>query len=155
FAQNRLLADSTADAINELKQQVQQLNEKIKILERKQGLEKETTEEERKKTPILSAGADGFTFRSADTNFVVGLHGVLQTDNRTFINDGPIRGDDGFILRRARPIISGTVFRDFDFMFVPDFAPSSTVIQDAYLNYRFAPWLQLQGGKYKVPIGLE
>jgi phosphate-selective porin OprO/OprP len=52
--------------------------------------------------------------------------------------------------------LQGTVFRDFDFLFVPDFGGTSAPqIFDAYLNYRLAPELQLQAGKFKTPIGLE
>jgi len=84
------------------------------------------------------------------------LHGLVQVDNRSFLHDIPqLQGNDTFLLRRARPIFSGTVYKDFDFMFVPDFGGSSVQIFDAYLNYRYAPWLQLRAGKYKTPVGLE
>jgi phosphate-selective porin OprO/OprP len=95
------------------------------------------------------------TVRSADTNFAFGLHGVLQMDTRTFFDNGGIDGVDGFLLRRARPILSGTVFRDFDFLFVPDFGGNTVQIQDAFVNYRYNPEVQLQAGKFKAPVGLE
>ncbi|MBC8002501.1 MAG: porin, partial [Opitutaceae bacterium] len=72
-----------------------------------------------------------------------------------YFDDSDIAGNDGFLLRRARPILQGTVFRDFDFLFVPDFGGGSAQIFDAYLNYRHEPWLQLRAGKFKSPIGLE
>jgi len=53
---------------------------------------------------------------------------------------------------RARPILEGTVFRDFDFQFVPDFGGSSVQIFDANLNYRYRPELQLKAGKFKEEI---
>ena len=84
------------------------------------------------------------------------LKGMLQVDSRTFFDNPAIAGNDGLLLRRARPILQGTVFRDFDFLFVPDFAPSSgPTIFDAYVNYRYSPALQFQAGKFKVPFGLE
>jgi phosphate-selective porin OprO/OprP len=92
---------------------------------------------------------------SADSNFVAQLHGVLQFDSRTFFQDGGLNGNDGFLLRRARPIFTGTVFHDFDFNFTPDFGGSTVQIVDAYLNYRNRPELQLEAGKFKSPIGLE
>jgi phosphate-selective porin OprO/OprP len=76
-------------------------------------------------------------------------------DNRSFFQDHGIQGNDTFLLRRARPIFSGTMYRDFDFYFVPDFGGTSVQIFDAYLNYRYAPWLQLRAGKMKTPVGLE
>lgn len=153
-------ADDTTDAINQLKQQIQELNQKVEALEQKQAEEKEAQEADAKEMPRIVAGANGLSVSSADSNFVFQLHGHIQVDNRTFFNDKDnhghdIQGNDGFLLRRARPIFSGTIFRDFDFLFVPDFAGSSPQIFDAYLNYRYAPWLQVRAGKFKTPIGLE
>ena len=80
---------------------------------------------------------------------------MLQVDSRTFLHDSGIVGNDSLVLRRARPIVQGTLARDFDFQFVPDFGGSSVQIFDAWLNYRFSPALQLQAGKFKSPVGLE
>lgn len=140
-------------------QQIQELDQKVRLLERQSELDREASTEKAKEaaktTPVLTAGAGGFGFRSADTNFSIALRGLLQVDNRTFFNDRGLKGNDTFLLRRARPILQGTVYRDFDFMFVPDFGGTSVQIFDAYLNYRYQPWLQLRAGKFKVPVGLE
>lgn len=104
----------------------------------------------------ISAGANGFSWQSADTNFVLKLHGVVQVDSRSFFQDnGYSQGNDGFLLRRARPIMEGTLFHDFDFLLAPDFAGPSVQLFDAYLNYRFRPELQLRAGKFRGPVGLE
>jgi phosphate-selective porin OprO/OprP len=79
----------------------------------------------------------------------------LQADSRTFFQDGGINGNDGFLLRRARPIFTGTVFHDFDFNFTPDFGGSTVQIYDAYVNYHYNSALQLEAGKFKAPVGLE
>ena len=152
---NRLLADDTADTINGLKQQIEQLDQKVRILERNRELEKETADTKPKDAPKISIGEKGFSFGSADGNFAINLRGVLQLDSRTFFKDGGIKGNDGFLLRRARPVIEGTVFRDFDFVVVPDFGGSTPQIFDAYLNYRYSCGLQAQLGKFKSPVGLE
>ncbi len=136
-------------------EQIQALDQKVRILERQRELDKDDAATLAKAQPRLTVGASGVTFGSTDTNFSISLHGLLQADSRTFPADGGIKGNDGFILRRARPILSGTVFRDFDFLFVPDFGGSAVQIQDAYLNYRYRPELQLQAGKFKSPVGLE
>ena len=135
--------------------QIQALDQKVRILERQRELDKDDAATVAKAQPRLTVGANGVTFGSADTNFAISLHGVLQADSRTFFNDNGLKGNDGFILRRARPILSGTVFRDFDFLFVPDFGGSVVQIFDALVNYRYNPALQLQVGKFKSPIGLE
>jgi phosphate-selective porin OprO/OprP len=155
-----LRADETSDAINELKNEIQALDQKVRVLERQKEIDTEAADTKAKETPRITVGNSGLSVASADSNFVFQLHGVIQADNRTFFNDKDnhgksIQGNDGFLLRRARPIFSGTVYKDFDFMFVPDFGGSSVQIFDAYMNYRYAPWLQLRAGKFKTPVGLE
>ena len=132
------------------------LEQKIRILERKNELAAEAAEAKAKDAPKLSIGANGFALSSADTNFALRLKGLVQLDSRTFFGDNPhSQGNDGFYLRRARPIIEGTVFRDFDFQFVPDFGGTTVQIFDANLNYRYRPELQLKAGKFKGPVGFE
>ncbi len=187
-------SSAEAAEIEALKKEVQELSQKVSALEQQRELEQQTNAatptrnksrtwikkcgssgasanwirrrrpRPPKPSPALSLGANGFSFGSADSNFVVALHGVLQVDSRTFEQNDNVPGNDSFLLRRARPILSGTVFRDFDFLFVPDFgngtpgASSSATtpsIYDAYVNYRYSPAFQIQAGKFKAPVGLE
>src|SRR5882757_2270126 len=149
------LADDMSDQIKALKAQIDDLGQKVRVLERERELDTEAATTKAKETPKISVGNSGLSVSSADSNFVFQLHGLIQIDDRTFFKDGNIPGNDTFLLRRARPIFSGTVYRDFDFYFAPDFGGSSVQIFDAYLNYRYAPWLQLRAGKFKTPVGLE
>jgi phosphate-selective porin OprO/OprP len=141
--------------VSALLQRLQELEQKVKVLERKGELDQEAAAEKAKATPTVSIGTSGLIATSGDTNFTFALHGLLQVDTRTFFGDGGIQGNDAFLIRRARPIFSGTIFRDFDFQFNPDFGGSTVQIFDAYLNYRYAPWLQARAGKFKSPVGLE
>ena len=135
--------------------QVQELDQKVRVLARERELDQETAAAAAKTQPKLTVGPSGFSVISADSNFVFSLHGLIQVDSRTFFSDTAIKSNDGFLLRRARPIFQGTLYRDFDFVFVPDFGGSSVQIFDAYGNYRYEPWLQLRAGKFKTPEGLE
>jgi phosphate-selective porin OprO/OprP len=138
------------------RQQIEGLNQQVKILERNRELDQEASEAKSKEAPKISIGPEGFSLANADKSYSLQFKGVLQVDSRTFFDDGGINGNDGFLLRRARPILQGTVARNFDFLFVPDFGGTSgPQIFDAYLNYRYNPALQLQAGKFKSPIGLE
>jgi phosphate-selective porin OprO/OprP len=84
---------------------------------------------------------------------------LLQPQGRFFI-DTP---DDTstFLMRRARLILDGTVYRNFDFLFQADLLASglnnstSTTVQDAWINAKAWDWLQLRAGKMKSPIGIE
>ncbi len=145
--------DSTV--IKELREEIQQLDQKVRILERRGELAEDAAVEKSKTLPLITLGANGFNFSSADSNFVAQIHGLLQFDNRTFFQDGGIQNNDSFLLRRARPIISGTVFRDFDYLFTPDFGGSTVQIVDANLTYRYSPEFQVQAGKFKPSVGLE
>ena len=134
----------------------QALDQKIRVLERNSELAAEAAEAKAKEAPRLSIGANGFTLSSADTNFVLKLRGLLQVDSRTFFDDSQyIEGNDGFLIRRARPIFEGTVFRDFDYLLTPEFAGNTPSLVDAWINYRYQPALQLRVGKMKGPVGLE
>lgn len=135
---------------------VEELNQKIRNVERNSELAAEAAKAKAKETPRLQIGSTGFTLSSADTNFVFRLRGLVQVDSRTFLDDNPLnQGNDGFYLRRARPIFEGTLWRDFDFAIVPDFGMSTIQLFDAYVNYRNRPELQLRVGKFKTPVGLE
>jgi len=137
--------------------QIQALDQQVRILARERELDQDAAAEAAKTQPKLQVGSNGFIASSADSNFVFRLDGVIQVDSRSFFNDSANKNaNDGFLLRRVRPIFQGTLYRDFDFKFTPDFAPSSgPTIFDAYGNYRYEPWLQLRSGKFKTPEGLE
>ena len=87
----------------------------------------------------------------------------MQADSRWFIDDAASgKANDTFLLRRVRPIFEGTVFGKYDFRVMLDFGSGVTpstnnnaYVQDAYFNARWLPEFQLQGGKFKEPVGLE
>ncbi|HKV09195.1 MAG TPA: porin [Thermoanaerobaculia bacterium] len=99
--------------------------------------------------------ATGFSLRSADGNFQLRLRGYVQADGRFFLDDEERPGVDTFLLRRVRPIFEGTLWKNFGFRIMPDFGGGQTVLQDAYLDIRFNPAIQLRAGKFKPPVGLE
>ena len=135
---------------------VQDLDQRLRIQERRQELATEAAEAKAKEAPRLSLNDKGLTFSSADTNFVVKLRGILQLDARAFLGDNELsRGNDTFLVRRARPVVEATVYKDFDLLLVPDFGGSSPTIFDAYLNYKLAPEIQVRAGKFRPPLGLE
>lgn len=137
------------------REQNRQLDAKIQSLARERATEQAELAAAAKSAPKLTIGSSGLIASSADSNFVFSLHGLLQVDSRTYFDGSGPKGSDGFLLRRARPIFQGTVYRDFDFLFAPDFGGTGAQIFDAYINYRYAPWAQLRLGKFKTPVGLE
>ena len=105
--------------------------------------------------PIVTSGPDGLAVRSADGASSLRLRGYLQTDGRLFIAEEAVSNNDTFLIRRARPVLEGTVYGRFDFKLMPDFGQGQSVLYDAYVDVRFIPALKLRAGKFKPPIGLE
>ncbi|WP_233261689.1 OprO/OprP family phosphate-selective porin [Vitiosangium sp. GDMCC 1.1324] len=104
---------------------------------------------------VVNAGPEGFTLASSDKQFQLKLRGYIQADGRLFLDEKDRPAVNTFLIRRARPVLEGTLFGSIDFRLVPDFGGGTTVLQDAYLDIR--PWseLRLRVGKFKPPIGLE
>jgi phosphate-selective porin OprO and OprP len=139
------------------------LEQQVKILERNREVDQETSTDKAKEVPIVSLGDNGLTIRSTDSNFVSYIHGYAQVNGRFYAGDNNA-ANDTFLLRRVRPIIEGTVYQYFDYRLMLDFgtgdgssstAFNNALLDDAYVNARLWPQIQIQGGKYKSPIGLE
>ena len=105
--------------------------------------------------PAASAGADGFTLQSADGEFRLQLRGYVHFDGRFFMGDDGSLATDTFLLRRVRPILQGALGKYFDFRIMPDFGQGTTVLQEAWLDFKPSPAFSVQVGKYKSPVGLE
>lgn len=138
-----------------LQEQVEELDQKVRVLERKDELEKEAAAEKAKTATSVTSGRDGFSIRSADGAYQLKIRGYVQLDGRFYQNDEERPATDTFILRRVRPIFEGTVFKIFDFRIMPDFGGGTTVLQDAYIDARFSPKIKVRAGKFKPPVGLE
>ncbi|HJX27769.1 MAG TPA: porin [Thermoanaerobaculia bacterium] len=136
-------------------ERIEELDQKIRVLERRDELEKEQAAEKAKTATNVTSGRDGFSFRSTDGAYQLRLRGYVQFDGRFFQEDDERPATDTFLLRRVRPIFEGTVFKIFDFRVMPDFGGGTTVLQDAYLDARFSPKLKVRAGKFKPPVGLE
>src|SRR5690606_34885471 len=141
---------STAALLEKLERQEQRL----KVLERKLELQEEAEQKARASAPVVNASATRFSLQSADKQNSIRLRGVLHFDGRRFTDDIAPETADTWLLRRARPIVEGTVAGIYDFRFTPDFGNGRTVIQDAYVAARLKPWAVITAGKFKVPIGL-
>jgi len=90
------------------------------------------------------------------------VRGYVQADSRVFVGHEAIKGNDTFLLRRVRPIFEGTVWKNFEYRLMLDFASGVTsgtgnngFLQDGYVNVHYWDEAQLQLGKMKEPVGLE
>jgi len=114
-----------------------ELDQRVRILERKLELAEEQAAEKAKKAPMATAGAEGFGLKSADGDFQLRLRALVQTDGRFF------------------PADDETLWKIVDFRLMPDFGGGSSTLVDAYLDLKLARSLRVRAGKAKVPVGLE
>ena len=146
-----------------IEQRLQELEQEIQTLKQQQAVAKEAlpTPAKPADAAIVKASADGFIVQSVDGNFKLRIGGYAQADGRFYLNDRAVKNTPGiatdtFVMRRVRPILEGTVFRDFDYRIVTDFGNGAAAsVQDAYVEWKYLPWLKVRGGKFKPEVGLE
>ena len=134
--------------------QIEALDQKLRILERKRELEQEEIAEKAKTTAAAGASKDGFLLSSADKGFQLKFNGYLQADSRLFAGQSsPIV--ETFQISRARPVFQGTIYKYFDFRIMPDFGGGQSVLQDLHLGINYLNHFKFRFGKFKSPLGLE
>jgi phosphate-selective porin OprO and OprP len=163
-AQSTISADQKDREIADLKKEIkllekrvdtlEGLDQKVKVIDRKLDVQAETEQTKANQTPIINASDKGFWFASPDGNYKVQFGGILQVDGRFFTTGDDSTGST-FYLNRARPILTGTLWKYYDFNFTPDFGQGKVLIQDAYINDTMFDYANLQAGKYKAPFDLE
>jgi len=118
-------------------------------------------QQERMDLPMVDISEKGMIFRSKDNHHLIRLGGLLQLDDRQFVDPGT-NDMSKFLVRRARPYASGYFYDNWEYRFAPEFALSApnatsyqTTIADAFINFDAMEEIQVQAGKFTVPIGLE
>lgn len=81
--------------------------------------------------------------------------GLIQFDGRSYFEDPTGALTETLLIRRARPILAGTLSNLVDLFLMPDLAGGTLTLYDAYVDLRPWSWLALRGGKFKTPFGLE
>ncbi|MFB3902028.1 MAG: porin [Acidobacteriota bacterium] len=157
------------DKVDQLEAQIRQLQDQLRVLEQEVKSIKSHSEpapqppstSEKKPSPAdkkpsaVNFGERGLSVESGGGDVRMNVRGYFQADNRTYLGDGNLDGTDTFLLRRIRPVLELTVFKDFEFRLMPDFAGDSATLFDAYFNWRILPEVQILAGKVKSPTGLE
>lgn len=86
--------------------------------------------------------------------FRIDLRVRLHFDFRAFEED-PDVAFDTFAFRRARVALEGRVFDDFEYQIDAELRDAQHPWRDVYVNYRRFEAFEIQGGKFKVPFGLD
>jgi phosphate-selective porin OprO/OprP len=154
--------------INRLKSLIEELDQRVRVLDRKQEIATEEAAAKQKSAPIVTASDKGFGIKSEDGDFEYRLRGVAHFDYRRFEgNSSASTIYDGFLFRRIRPTFEGTVFKNYGFRFTPEFAESGdgsntkdiqqnkVRVIDAYFDIKHNPEASVRIGKFKPFVGLE
>ncbi len=132
------------------------LEQALRVVQRKLEIKEEETLAALPNTPVVTASEKGFALASRDGKFNLRLRGLVHADTRDYLDDETLPGNvDGFLLRRVRPSIEGTIAGIYDFRINPDFVGSRTVLHDAYVDARFYNGFKVRVGKFKTPFGIE
>lgn len=97
----------------------QELDQKVRILERKLELEKEIADSAAAGQPVLEAGEKGFIIRSADNAYQLKFRGYIQADSRVYFDDETQPSINDMLLRRVRPSFEGTLNKHTKFRIMP------------------------------------
>jgi len=143
-----------AEEVKLLREQLRALEQKLLVLERQQEIRQEAADTAAKTTPVVAASGSGFSITSADKKFQLRIRANIQADGRFFVSDN-VEGNDTFLLRRVRPSFEGTIGEKFGFRIMPDFAPATFSLLDAYATYSHSPAFNVLVGKAKTPFDLE
>jgi len=146
---------SPDDKIQQLEQKIGDLDQRLKIAERRQEIKAEEEAGRAKSAASVTANGGPFTIRSGDGDFVLRIGADFQIDNRTFPGLSLLPLTDQSLVRRARPTISGTVYKYVDFYVRPDFGQGQVVLYESYAQLNYFSRFNLRAGKFKPPVGLE
>ena len=145
--------ESTTDTEDPTRQQLQTLDQKVRVLERRIELQNEAAAAALQKAPTVSVSEKGMSIKLADGAYELKLRGTFQVDARIFSEeDAP---DDSFVLRRLRPTFEFGLGKLVSARLMPEFAGDSASVVDAYIDVKASPYASVRAGKFKGPLGLE
>ena len=148
-------AQSSDDKIQQLEQKIDNLDQRLRVSERQREIKAEEDADKEKTAVHVTANGGPFTIRSGAGEFILRIGADFQVDNRTFPGESPLPLTDQTLIRRARPTISGTLYKYVDFYVRPDFGQGQTVLYEAYAQLNYFSRFNLRVGKFKPPVGLE
>ncbi|MSR77489.1 MAG: porin [Candidatus Omnitrophica bacterium] len=148
-------ADVSASSGKSIDQRIEELEQEVQLLKRQREVDREVQAKKDLETPVVKVSQDGIGLQSQDQNFTMKFHGLVQADGRYYANDNTSAGSNTYLIRRLRPYIDGTVYKYFDYRLVTDFGNNATVLQDAFIDFKYWKQASLKFGKFKSPIGIE
>ncbi|MDB5969217.1 MAG: porin [Hydrocarboniphaga sp.] len=140
------------------------LDQRIKVLERQLEIQQEDAAAKAKDAPVVTASDKGFSFKSPKGDYEFKFKGLVQSDFRYYLGDGPSgvapaatnpRFNDTVLLRRVEPTFELTVGQIGFVRIQPQFNGSTPATSDVYGEVRLLPAFYVRAGKFKEPVVLE
>lgn len=153
-ARAQTASTASPDEVAALREQIRQLDQKLRILERNLEIKDETAAAAAKTQPKLTVSDGRFEIASADGANSLRLRGLVQADARFYLDEADA-AQDRFLLRRARLIFEGKLAERFSYVVQPEFAGSTVSLLDAHVATALTPAFNLRAGRFKTPVGLE
>ncbi len=146
---------------------VEDLDQRIKILERQLEIQKDEAETKAKDATTSKIDDKGVSIKKGDFEFK--FKGLAQADARYFLDDFNPTGvaltptsnrdalyfNDTVLLRRVEPTFELTLGKLLFFRLQPQFAGDTASTADVYAELRFRPEFVVRAGKFKGPVSLE
>lgn len=104
--------------------------------------------------PVVTAGPEGFSVKSADGKTALKVSGDAQLDGRFYLNDDARALGDGFVLRRVRPALDVSL-PGADLRVQANLVSANPSLDDAYLDLGPVPGWRARFGRFKAPFALE
>jgi phosphate-selective porin OprO/OprP len=154
------MADSTDDIVNALVAKGVLTEEEGALLMKGRIGEKEAAEKKTKSNPTMEVGKKGLVIKTADGDFSIKLGARMHADYSNHTGDESLAGGkeavDGTEIRRGRIALSGTVYKDFDYMIETDFGGDKVSVKDLFMVYHgFNAPLELTVGHQKHAMSME
>jgi phosphate-selective porin OprO and OprP len=153
---NRLLA-SDSTTVDSLTAKLNELDQKVRILERNRELDQEAATAANAKVGKALSDEKGFGLTSQDDkSFSLKPKGFLQSVGTYYLDDEDNKVyTNNFTARRVQTYFDGVLYKKFAFRVHADFAGANFVLLDSYLDWNFLSELSLRVGKFKVPTNFE
>lgn len=152
--------------------QYQELRQESREKRRADALEKATVKEEREKSRqnFTAKFKDGLTLENADGSNSISIGGRVHTDYRNFSSNYDSKSasvptnsanqSDTFDIRRARIEVKGKFQDRYEFLVSADLASpnngnTSSILDQAWVNYKYTNPFQFRVGQFKMPMNLE
>lgn len=148
---------ATAQSNDSLQARIDELDQKIRVVERLNEIAKEDAKAAAAKQNKVNAGPGNLGIASADGAFSLRYSGFVQIAGRHFIGvpaTTPNHSHD-FGLRRVQTDIRGTAYKNFGWRVHTNFAGNAVNLLDVQFDWNLLPEFNLSVGKFKPPTGLE